>query len=622
MPAWKRRIPFKVDVAGIIEIMGSSLYSRADTPIRELIQNAHDAVLRRRKRELNYQGRIDIEQDREQHLLRFHDDGVGLSAEEAEKYLGTLGIGITGAIKKGLLVALGAEGARADSAGLIGQFGIGLFSAFMLADRLVVESRRAEDAEGVRWEAGAGTDIELASCERDTPGTTVTLSLKPAHYAFAEQAEPLEAAIKEYADFLSIPIFINRGKARANVINVAWFEPTPEREQVELELEGYFGETPLDVILLRLEQPVAITGALYVTPQRTPGFAGDPVVTVTVRRMVISRRIQGLLPAWASFLRGVLELNECAPTASREDLVRDGTFARVRQVLEERLFEHFERLAREDPTRLESVLAWHRYTLAGAALQERRLRELLRKIYRLPTSQGLLSFDEIIARSPADPLQEAEAERVVWYNTDRRQEHWVNTLFAGSEVPCVHTLRSFEESLLAAWVADTTAAGTVADLRMASPSAPGFASAILGVADLEEAPDAWQEFFGATDARVLTASFRTQQPVMAFLNERYELARTFDDLKKQGTIPSGFQRLIDQHFEDAPTGKNEVLLNRNHRLVRRALSQKTSSPLASVLRLLVFNALSTAGSALPRDAQRQQVEDLDWIAEALWGKNP
>src|SRR5262245_31085358 len=166
MTAWRRRISFKVDVAGIIEIMGSSLYSRADTPIRELIQNAHDAVLRRRKRELDYQGRIDIEQDREHHVLRFHDDGIGLSADEAEKYLGTLGIGITGAIKKGLLVALGAEGAGAASDGLIGQFGIGLFSAFMLADRLIVESRRAEDPEGVRWEAGAGTDIELSSCAR------------------------------------------------------------------------------------------------------------------------------------------------------------------------------------------------------------------------------------------------------------------------------------------------------------------------------------------------------------------------------------------------------------------------------------------------------------------------
>jgi hypothetical protein len=85
-------------------------------------------------------------------------------------------------------------------------------------------------------------------------------------------------------------------------------------------------------------------------------------------------------------------------------------------------------------------------------------------------------------------------------------------------------------------------------------------------------------------------------------------------------VPAGFQRLIDQHFADVPAQKNEVVLNRSHRLVSRALSQKTSHPLASVLRLLVFNALSAAGAAIPGTARSQQTDDLDWIAEALWGR--
>ena len=138
----------------------------------------------------------------------------------------------------------------------------------------------------------------------------------------ANSADLVETAIKEYADFLPVPIYLNGAKARANVINVAWFDPTPDPEAVELALEDYFGETPLDVLPLRLEKPVAIAGALYITPQRVPGFSGHPVVTATLRRMVISRKIQGLIPSWASFVRGVLELSDCAPTASREDLVR------------------------------------------------------------------------------------------------------------------------------------------------------------------------------------------------------------------------------------------------------------------------------------------------------------
>jgi molecular chaperone HtpG len=620
MESWKRRIPFRVDIGGVIEILGSALYSRPDTSVRELIQNAHDAIARRRRTSLSYQGRIDVEQDPAGHTLRFSDDGIGLDAEEAETYLSTLGIGITGLIR-GRGSAPTSERAGGKDSTLIGMFGVGLFSAFMLADRVMVESRKDTEAEGVRWEAGAESEIELSNCPRQQPGTTVTLFLKPAHHRLAEQPEALEAIIKEYADFLHVPIYLNGGKARVNLINPSWFDPTPDREAIELELESYFSETPLDVIPVRREKSPAIAGALYVTPRRTPGFAGESVVSATVRRMVISRKIQGLLPEWAPFLRGVLELNDCTPTLSREDLVRDAAFHQVRAAIETILYEHLENLARDDRTRLDAVLGWHRYTLAGAALAERRLRDLLRRTYRLPTSQGLLTFDEILDRSAADPLFETEAERVLWYNTDRRQEGWANTLFAGHPAPCIHTLRSFEESLVAAMSSDRTAEGETVDVRLASPGSPGFARAVLGVSDLDEAPAEWQEFLG-TDAKILCASFREDLPVMVFLNERSELLKTLDDLKKQEVIPSGFQRMIDAHVGGSPAGRNEVLLNREHRLIARALGQSTSTPLASVLRLLVSHGLSSAGASPTRTMLRQQADDLDWIADALWGRKP
>lgn len=609
-----RQIPFQVDIAGVIEILGTALYSRPDTAVRELIQNAHDAIVRRRHRDLGYRGRIDIVQDRSRNTLTFRDDGIGLNADEAERYLGTLGIGITGLLKGRGPAPIDAGG---DGDGLIGQFGIGLFSAFMIADRLAVESRKASGEPGVRWEAAAGTDIQLSACERAEPGTTITLHLKAEHHRLAQDAEPLEAAVRAYADFLPAPIFVNGNATRVNVINAAWFDPTPDREAVELALESYFEETPLDVIPVRREKPVAVVGALYFTPQRTPGFAGEPIVSVTVRRMVISRRIQGLVPVWASFLRGVLELTDCTPTLSREDLVRDERFEAARLTVEQTLYEHLERTARDEPQRLQAVLAWHRYTLCGAALSEPRLRAVLRGAYQFPTSQGPLTFGAILERSESDPLVETEADRVIWYNTDRRQEKWTNQLFAGHSALCVHTLRSFEDSLLAAFATESNAD---VDLRVAAPSAPGFATSVLGVRDLEDAPAEWQEFLSATGARILCATFQPDQPVMAFLHEGQELTQTFEDLKKQGNIPSGFQRLIDTQLSDRPAGRHEVMLNRGHRLVGRALSQKTSHPLASVVRLLTFNALNAAGAAIPRPAQRLQVEDLDWIGEALWGR--
>ena len=606
-----KTIPFRVDIPGLLEIMGRSLYSRADTPIRELIQNAHDAIVRRRQRDLSFSGRIDIRQDAEAEVLQFSDDGAGLTPAEAEEYLGTLGLSLTGLVKKRLV-----PGGEEAVEGLIGQFGVGLFSTFLLARRVVVDSLTMVGGEGVRWEAGAETEVSLGPSDRTTVGTTVTLHLKPEHRTLARNPEVLERSIREYADFLPIPIFLNDGRQRVNVIQAAWLEPTPDREAVELELESQFGESPLEVICLRQERPFSVAGALYVTPQRVPGFSEDPGLTVTLRRMVISRRLRGLLPSWAPFIRGVLEVNDCAPTANREDLVRDGRFEMVRQAIESEIYAHLEGLETRDPTRLASLVAWHRYSLTGAALEHARLRDLLRRVYRFPTSQGELTVEQILKRSPADPLVEPDAERVVWYNPDRRQENWMNDLYGKSGVPCVHVLRSFEEGLLVEWISESEGATA----RLASPASPQFSAAVLGARDYGAAPDKWQRFLGSAGARVSCAELGTQQPVLAFLNERSELHKTFDQLRSRGTIPPGFQRLIDTHFEQGPVGQNEIVLNSGHPLVSRALGLQTSHPLASVVRLLAWNALVGAGAVLSAEARRLQQEDLAWIGETLGGR--
>lgn len=595
--------------------MGKSLYSRIETPIRELIQNGHDAVMRRRQIDIQFKGKIHITQNADRRSITFTDDGIGLTADEAERYLGTLGLGITGLLK-GRGNEETYEGISGAGSDLIGQFGVGLFSAFMLAERLVVESRSDAAEMGVRWTAGAGTEIEIEEIERDEIGTSVELILKPECAELSRNAELIEETIKQFADFVSVPIFLNDAKARVNLITAAWFDETPDVENLEMELASYFEEQPLDVIPIRCERPVSIAGAIYVSPQRTPGFSDEAVVAVTIRRMVISRRIHDLLPPWGAFFRGVLELHDCSPTASREDIVRDRTFELVQEVLEEKLFEHFEEQADADPRRLEALLEVHRYSLVGAAVHTPRLRELLRRCYKWTTSLGRLTFDEILYRSDADPMLEQEADRVIWYNADRRQERWMNDLFRDSQSVCVHTLRSFEETLLAAMVADSQNDQRV-DLRTASVGSLNFSSSILGMSELEDASLEWQEFFGQTNASVHFASFQSRIPTMAFLNERYELLQTMDELKKDGGIPHGFQRLIDQHFERSPAGKNEVVLNRDHQLVKSALEKGTEHPLASILRLLVVNALLSAGATVGAELQRQQRDDLTWIWEAL-----
>ena len=591
--------------------MGTALYSEPAAAIRELIQNAHDGIVRRRRQEIGFEGKIRFVQDPDNGQLSVEDNGIGLNAEEAEKYLGTLGIGITGMLRR--------NPTQQIDDGLIGQFGIGLLSAFLLSERIVVESRRfGEDAVPIRWEADGSTIIRLSQGSRQTPGTTVTLQLRPEHRHYATSEENIEESVRKYADFLSVPIFLNENEQRVNISHPLWFEPEADEDALLLALEGWFNETPLGVIPIRLEKPVVVQGALYISPQRVPGFTDEAKVATTIRRMIISRSIQGLMPPWASFVRGILELTDCRPTASREELVRDEKFNEVKQTLEKILFDYFERLAKNNPAIWEALLGWHRYTLAGSALENERLRKLLIGTYRFSTHRGKLTFDEILERSPASAIFEDEADYVLWYHGDRRQESAIESVFAEHKTPCVHATMAFEEALLVEMAIDTMKEQKIQiDCRVAVPGTKGFSQTILGAKDSQPVDTDWEEHFESLDAKVFEAECNGTQPVYAFLNERYDLIRTIDALKKGGQIPDSFRRMIDKHLDGEELPQNEILLNRCHPLVERALSDSPSGARAAVLRVLVFQAVQGAGVQLTRETRELLEMDLQRIAEAI-----
>lgn len=625
MPAFEpKTFPFTVDLPGLIDLMGTALYSRPGAAIRELIQNAHDGIVRRRMTDLNFRGEIRFTQEPERGILRIEDDGIGLDAEEAEKYLGTLGAGITGLLRREARPTRSEN----DALGLIGQFGIGLLSAFLLSESITVESLRLRDRDDgndasafpIRWEADGSTSIRLSVGTKTTPGTTVILKLRPEQRHYATSEEAIEEAVREYAEFLNVPIFLNARGQRLNLVHPIWFDPEPDEDGLLLALESRFHETPLCVIPIRTEKPVAIQGALYVSPQRLPGFTDEAMVATTVRRMIISTRIQGLMPPWAPFVRGVLELPQCRPTASREELVRDERFETARRTIEEILFRYFEEQARDHPGLWEALIQWHRYILAGSALENARLRNLLRRTYRFSTHRGKLTFEEILARSPADTLFEEEADYVIWYHGDRRQEAGIDAIFGDLKTPCAHATMMFEETLLCEMAADVAAErGERIDCRVAVPGTRGFARSVLGAVDAEPLSEPWEEFFESLDAKISTARCEGDQPVYAFLNERHDLVRTLDALKKGGAIPASFQRMLDRHLDGEELPQNEILLNRSHPLVVRALEKSVDVPLASVLRVLVFQAVQSAGAQLPRQARELVDADLQWVAEALYG---
>jgi hypothetical protein len=602
-----RRIPFQVDMAGVIEIMGKSLYSTPATPIRELVQNAHDGIRRRRMAELDYTGSIRVRRDAGALTLVFEDDGVGLDEAEAERYLGTVGVSLTGAVKR----------TAGGGGGLIGQFGIGLLSAFLIARSIRVDSWRGPGSEPVVWIAGDGADIQIGRGERDRRGTAVTLELRPDAQRWATDAAHLEEALRHYAEYLEVPIHLDDEQRRVNLARAAWFEATPDDDEIQSELEQRFGETPLSVCTLRIEEPVRIQGALYVTAQRTPGFTSESTVHATLRRMLISTSVRDLVPRWAGFLRGVVELSDCHPTASREDFVRDAAFARTKEQLERLVFEWLERLAAEKPVEWRALLEWHRYALTGSALDVPRLRALLGRTLEWRTSHGRRAFDAILAASEADPLLAEEVDHVVWFNAERAQETWLDRVFARSQVPCVHAVESFELTLLGQLARDAAGSRRSIELRPAKLSSKGFCESVLGVREHTELAGAWAAFLGGDGVRVFTGRLDGSTPCLAFVDERAQLVRAFEGLRELRRVPTGFQVLIDRELAAVDGRGNELLLDLAHPLVARALAQTTAHPLASVLRLQAASALEGAGAELGAEAKRRRDSDLTWIAESL-----
>ena len=155
------------------------------------------------------------------------------------------------------------------------------------------------------------------------------------------------------------------------------------------------------------------------------------------------------------------------------------------------------------------------------------------------------------------------------------------------------------------------------DCRVAVPGTKGFSQTILGAKDSMPVVDDWEEFFASLDARIFHAECASMQPVYAFLNERYDLIRTIDALKQGGHIPDAFRRMLDKHLDGEELPQNEILLNRRHPLVDRALSHAPLGPQAAVLRVLVFQTMLSAGAQLSHETRELFESDLQQIAKVI-----
>ncbi|MCC6875390.1 MAG: ATP-binding protein [Sandaracinaceae bacterium] len=386
----------KVDLDGLMMVLSDHLYSTPHVALRELVQNAHDSCRRRQLEDrAPFMPRITVRCDPAAGALHIEDNGAGLTDEEIERYLATVGTGYTRELRK----------AGHERDGLIGYFGLGFLSAFVVSERVDLHtcSYQRPDAAWQYTSRDPQSYLLRRAPHRDV-GTVVTLTLSKDHRELAEP-ETVRALLRRYCCLLEHPV-----DAAGELVNERpppWRDPETHSVAKRRALEGEFAQRfeprfePLFTIPITGDagDPEAVRGLVWIQDGATYGTSDNRRVWSFVRGMMVSNEDRELLPPWAGFCGAVIESEVLTPTASRETLQRDRHYDAARERVRETLVDGLAEVARTNAAAWERLLLRHNESLLGAAIADPRLFTLLQRDLTVPTSEGDLPVPRVVERS-------------------------------------------------------------------------------------------------------------------------------------------------------------------------------------------------------------------------------
>jgi len=392
---------FQAEVAKLLHMMTHSVYSHREVFLRELISNAADACDRRRYAALTAPellGEAELEvvvtADPQGLLLSVADSGIGMSRQELIDNLGTIARSGT---QRFMEAAQGARAAGAPPPDLIGQFGVGFYASFMIADKVSVTSRAAGSEEAWVWESdGLGT-FTLAPGGRDAVGTTIVLHLKDDAREFADKPR-LEQIIRTYSDHIAIPVKLGVAAeipAAVNTAGALWTRPRSEISEQDYagfyrHIAGQF-DTPLRTLHFRAEGKLDYTALLFV-PGMPPYDLYDPVrasrLKLYVKRVFITDDCAALAPPWLRFLRGVVDAQDLSLNLSRETLQNNPVLAAMKKAIAGKVLADLAKLARDDATTYDTLWTHYGRVLKEGLYEDLERRDDLLRLARFRSTHG------------------------------------------------------------------------------------------------------------------------------------------------------------------------------------------------------------------------------------------
>lgn len=401
---------FQAEIAQLLEIVIHSLYTDKEIFVRELISNAADAT--EKLKFLQTSGtavfeperplQISVTTDDQAKTITFTDAGLGMTHAELIENLGT----IAHSGSRAFLERLKAE---QNNASLIGQFGVGFYSAFMVAEKVTVYTRsHVPEESGYIWTSDGASGYEIEPASDLQRGTRIVLQLRDTEYATDSR---IESVIQRYSNFVQFPIELN-GKA-VNTVQALWTKQKSDVTDAEYEefykYVGHDSGAPLYRLHFITDAPLSLRAVLFVPPKSYELMSlsrGEPEVNLYCRRILIQAKAKGLMPEWLRFLRGVVDSEDIPLNISREGMQDSALLKKLNDVLAKRVLKWLDDEAKEDPEKYARFFAEHGHCLKEGIATDYSHRESLGKLLRFESSHTeggkVTSLADYIGRMPEE----------------------------------------------------------------------------------------------------------------------------------------------------------------------------------------------------------------------------
>lgn len=375
---------FKVNLGGMIDILANHLYSSPDVFLRELLQNAVDAIRAKQLIEENWkEGKIEIDLY-EGNTIVFQDNGTGLTEEEMHKFLAVIGQSSKRDLETGVI-----------NEEYIGRFGIGMLSCFMVSDEIVVHTNSEKENKSWEWRGkpdGTYSIKELTDgCDK---GTTIYLKCKESCKEYFQQ-EKIRELVNYYGMLLPYPILLscNGITTQLNAVDLPWESPFINKKEVMDFGEEVFGEQFLDYIPLYSEKG-NVKGVAYILPYKVqPNIKNNH--RIYLKNMLLTENGANILPDWAFFIKCILNTTKLRPTASREGFYEDEILLSAQEELSECIAKYLASLAKFDEKRLAKIIQIHQLAIKSIAVENDELFKIFFDYLSFETTKGEMSGFEL-----------------------------------------------------------------------------------------------------------------------------------------------------------------------------------------------------------------------------------